>query len=346
MTQFSLPQQNEEPPNPTFVDSGPYPRDDWAQKLIIEWVGDAVTTRGPFAKYLNRLNVTNPAGATINVDTGAGYCGGSILDNNAVVAFTANTPGIPSRTDKVVLVENNTNAVYDGTASGVILDFPTVLTDYKGAASIPEHACRLAILRGDAATGNPTALIQNSSYWMIELFRFTISSGAVVSNLIDNRDYVDAENKVLFVMPAGGEESLTDLLPTILGLTAVIKLEDAKDTTVVGRFIVPSDYIADMTAEGILMRRTSAGNVYCDLRWGAAKCGQLYNVRNGAAGFAAESIASTANYYSCHRQTSLATVLKNDIVELTFERDAINAADTVSEDLPFVGFQIEYLGYR
>jgi hypothetical protein len=351
MTQSSRPQAGNKTPiygNPAYIDAGPWSRNEWAQKLIIEWVGDYVTTRGPFAKYLNRLAVTNPAGVTISVNTGGGYCGGSLLDNTAAVAFTPNTPGIAARTDKVVMVENNTNVAYTGVPSGVILDFPTDLTDYSGAASVPPYACRLAILRGDSVTGNATALIQSASYWMIELARFTISNVPAVSALTDNRDYVDAGTHSLFVPCFFGKQiGGIELLPSITaGSISSILLADAIVTDVWGRLVVPGNYISSMTAKGILRGTGDAGNLYAGLMWRAGACGEAYNVHNGDSGLAAEAFDAVLSHNSCHRLTTLSGLTPGDIVDLIFYRDAVNALDTIDHDVPFIGFFVTYLGWR
>jgi len=130
------------------------------------------------------------------VGTGVGICQGTEIFNSTAVTFTPGIPGIVSRSDRVVLVENNTNVAYTGAISGVILNFPTDLTDYSGAASVPPYTCRIAILRGNAITGAPTALVQSENYWMIELASYDISNVAVISNLVDRREFANIEKIV------------------------------------------------------------------------------------------------------------------------------------------------------
>ena len=205
MTQSSRPQAGNKNPvfgNPAYIDAGPWSRDEWAEKVKAENTGDSSTVgqrtrlRGVMPTNDNLLIVTNPAGASIVVGTGVGIATGTFLFNTAAVTFTPNTPGIASRTDKVVMVENNTNVAYAGVPSGVILDFPTDLTDYGGATSVPPYAARLAILRGDAATGAATALIQTADYWMIELARFNITNVPAVNTLTDYREFANIETIV------------------------------------------------------------------------------------------------------------------------------------------------------
>jgi hypothetical protein len=201
MTQRSRPQADN---NATvaYIDSGPYSRDQWAERMYAVYTGDENTAsqrtqlRGVVPTFDNMLVVTNPAGVTIRVGTGAGISAGSFLFNSATVDFTPDTPAIAARIDKVVICENNTNAVYTGAASAVILDFPTVLADYDATPGIGPYAARLAILRGDDATGAATALVQTANYWMIELARYAISNVPVVSSLTDYREFINIEQIV------------------------------------------------------------------------------------------------------------------------------------------------------
>ena len=201
MTQASRPQADNQ--SNGSVDAGPYSGNQWAQLFQSLFTRDDQATRSVLGRYANELEVTNPAGTTIRVDTGAAVVDGHWIENDATVDFTPNVPGIASRTDKVVLVENNTNAVYDGTASAVILDFPTVLVDYGALSSVPKYSCRLAVLRGDAGTGAATALIQTASYWMVELYRFNITNVPGVNTLTDNRAYAKFATQVLDARQGG-----------------------------------------------------------------------------------------------------------------------------------------------
>ncbi len=352
MTQSSRP--NADHSTNGYVDAGPYSRDQWAKKLIIEYVGDAVTTRGPFAKYLNRLEVTNPAGVTIQVDTGAGYVNGTLLDNTVAVTFTPDTPAIAARIDKVVMCLNNTNTAYDGTPSAVILDFPTDLTDYEGAASIPAYSARLAILRGDDATGAATALIQTTDYYMVELARFTISNVPAVSALTDNRDYVDALTRYIFV-PCFYGRNITDnvdMLPEAYLIggspsgSPVIWMDDNKTTSCWARTQFPADYIDTMTVKGVIINTSISGDLNGELRWRAGGCGELYNVVNDRTNTVTETIDPTNLHYSCHFELAITGVTPDQVLTLQFDRFGASGDDTINADVAFTGFLIEYLGVR
>lgn len=348
MTQSSRPQADNTANG--YTDSGPYSRDQWSKKLIIENVGDAVTDRGPFAGYLNRLEVTNPAGVTFQVDTGAGYCNGSLLDNTATVSFTATAPAANPRIDIVCIVENNTNAaVNNGTAANGWI-FPGTLTDYNGLSSVPAYSARLVIVKGaeNVAPVAP-ALDQSSALYMIPLAQYQISVVPAISALTDLRDYVDAEIKALFLQPQGAHNITdgTDIVAELVGSAGMLfELTDAKECAGFGRMAMPVDYIDAMEVSGVIYDITpGGGNIYATTNGAYGGCGESYVARSDTSGAAAEAIGAVGTY-SCHRTLDVASALTSDIMSLVFDRDATDVLDTIGHDIYFVGFSIEYLGYR
>jgi len=182
MTQISRPQQGK---RATYPDCGGYTANEWARLFGTLFTVDE-TTQGVIV-HLSNLAVTNPAGKTISVASGAALVRGHwFVNENSVtpsvasaVTFSPSAPAIGDRIDRVVLVQNNTNAAYSTN-----LEFPADTTDYGGAASIPAHSCRLAILTGiDGGALRP--LIQNAAVdgniWMIEISRYTITTLSNIS---------------------------------------------------------------------------------------------------------------------------------------------------------------------
>ena len=350
MTQSSRPQADNVAN--LYLDAGPYSRDQWAKKLIIEQVGDAVTTRGPFAKYLNRLEVTNPAGATIQVDTGAGYCNGSLLDNTAAVTFTATAPAANPRIDTVCIVENNTNAaVSNGTAANGWI-FPTVLVDYENLSSIPAYSARLVIVKGAEAAGPVApALDQSSALYMIPLGQYQISIVPVVSALTDERDYVDAETKYLWAQPEYAYNT-TDgaaIIPTRTAAYVEYAFPDNKDCLASAHAIVPQDYIEAMYVYSVFLG-AAAGTPDIVLTVGqlTAPCGDT--PAGTADGPTAWTMLTGATVRDC-----LAPLLVTHpvtppgpgyIMDIQTDRIGTAGADTLNATAYFLGWKIEYLGYR
>ena len=348
MTQASRPQADNT--SNGYNDSGPYSRDQWAQKLIIEHVGDEVTDRGPYYGYLNALEPTNPAGVTVSVDTGAGYVNGSLLVNSASVSFTVTAPLANPRIDLVCLVENNTNAaVSDGTASNGWI-FPTDPTDYDGLSSIPAYTARLVIVKG-AEAGAPVApaLDQSSTLYMVPLAQYQVSVVPAISNFTDSRAFVDANTKYLFLPGLGGRDVTggLDILPATNGaFIASFLLADATDTSISAFFGAPSDYISDMDVYGVVYSNAAGGNIYVSNAYAIGACGESISTHSGSTGLTAEAIDTNLSYYDCHAAITLSNVNDLDIIRLTFERDATNVLDTVNADVYFVGFFISYFGWR
>lgn len=193
MTQSSRPQNEDR--DLGYSDSGRYSAGEWAQMLNALLVGDDGGaapgyrySRGVFASALNRLAVTNPAGTTIRVDTGASMVNGRFHLSDALTDFAPPAPAANPRVDVVVVVENNTGAVYSTN-----LIFPTVLTDYDGLASVPAYTARLAILQGqEAGAPVPRVLVQTADHFMIPLAQYEISiAPAITVGPTDMRAYVD-----------------------------------------------------------------------------------------------------------------------------------------------------------
>ena len=229
MTQSSRPQADNTANG--YLEAGPYSRNQWAERLYAVYSGDEnladqrAQLRGVVPTFDNMLVVTTAAG-DITVGTGAGFCGGTFMFNTAAVTFSP-THGL--RTDYVVLVENNTNNIYNTN-----LQFPTVLVDYDATPAIRAYTARLAILTG------PAVLVHTTDYWMVPLASYDIAAGGAVTNLIDRREFIDIETVVSTVALTNDE--ITDALilgvevndgvgANDLGVGIKFRLESAAGTT-------------------------------------------------------------------------------------------------------------------
>ena len=229
MTQQSRPQADNTANG--YGDAGPYSYNQWAEKLYATHTGDENTAvqrallRGVVPTFDNMLVVTTAAG-DITVGTGAGFSHGSFLFNTAAVTFSP-THGV--RTDYVVIVENNTNNIYNTN-----LQFPTVLTDYDATPALLAYTARLAILTG------PAALVQTTSYWMVPLASYDIDGAGAVTNLTDLREFIDIET-VVSTVALTNDEIIDALILGVevndgvgandLGVGIKFRLESAAGTT-------------------------------------------------------------------------------------------------------------------
>lgn len=335
----------------TYANAGPYSGDQWAELLNILHIGDGNTDRGPFASYLNRLEVTNPAGAQFQIDTGAGLANGHLMINDAAVTITADTPAANPRIDRVCMVYNNTNAAINATTVGAF-----TFNVAGGGTSIPAYTCELAIMKG-AEAGAPVlpALEQDvARLWMVELARYQISVVPAITNFTDYRDYADAITKKVIVNPIMGYDlsAVADLNWDIIlnYISPSIAMTGSNDCIVYGRWRVPEDFIGELNILGICAGEIGGWNIYVRNSYYSGGCGEENGVNSQAGVLGAEALGVSRTGYSCHG--SLDVLDANigsigDIVTLQFERDATNVLDTLAAiSLKFQGFLLEYLGYR
>jgi len=200
MTQASRPvgQHTDNYPN---GDSGPYSSAQWRALFSTLFTSDP-TTQGPLMNYENELAVTNPAGRTIRVATGAAFVNGNLLFNDAQVDFTASIPAGSQRYDRIVACLNESASAYSTS-----LAFPDTLTDYNDASSIQAYACRLVLLQG-AEGGGPPSLVQTDAHYMVPLAQYIISTAGVISSLTDQRTFAvfqGSRTKKVFIQAQVGQ---------------------------------------------------------------------------------------------------------------------------------------------
>ncbi len=338
MTQRSRPQAGHSNTYPVPSDPGPYSSDQWAELFQVLFTGDQEATQGPLIRYLNELIVTNTT-PTFTVGTGAGFCYGHWFVNSALVTFN---PSNAAREDRVVLVENNTNTAYDTN-----LEFPTVLTDYD-AGDVPAYSCRLAILTGTGPAA-PRALVNAGGINMVMLAHYDIAAGGAISGLTDERDFCEFSTQVepdmivdrtrkFFVQCAGGYDQ-TSPVELINRSMVGISVPDAVISMGYGQFIVPDDFVSGMTAT-LVVSPNASGNIYSRNRCIYGQCGEVNSTHSASVGLAA--VAITQFEWECIQEISLASAAINDIVGLEFQRDAVDALDTINDIVGFAGWIIEY----
>lgn len=153
MTQTSLPWANN-----GIGDGQPYDDDEWSDWQRKLFTHDR-TLQGVVPGYANDLAVSNPAGNTIRVATGAALVDGKFYETDANVDNTITTPGAGSNYYRFVLQKD--------------WALQTV---------------RVAVLGPDAASP-PVVTQTDGTLWEISLATVQITSGAVVT-VTDTRRYV------------------------------------------------------------------------------------------------------------------------------------------------------------
>jgi hypothetical protein len=116
-------------------------------------------------------------------------------------------------------------------------------------------------------------------------------------------------------------------------------LTDGQLRAVVGEFMVPADFVSNMTVAAVVYPLAN-GNCYNQgsIQYGAA--GQAYSTHSDAIALAATAV--TANQYCVIRSTALSAEAIGDYVSLWFERDATNILDTVGNAVYFRGWLVTY----
>lgn len=194
-----------------YLDSGPYLPDEWAwleehkmTNLQASYTnGVHIAMQGVIPNIAGNLKVGR-IGSNLTVNGGAAYCGGHPYIYKNSLIFVVPTPTTASRTDYLVLLQNNTaSAVTVSTAGGHTLSFPSDLSIYESTAAIPPYRCRLALVLGTEGGGVPTLDYDRDDLFMLPLYRYTVSTGAVFSAEYETRRFA--------ISPLGGRQMIEEI---------------------------------------------------------------------------------------------------------------------------------------
>jgi len=349
MAQRSLPQAGS-----GVGDSGPYSSDEWAELFQIVFTGDQEATQGVLYRYANELEVTHPAALTVRTATGAGFTYGHWLvnDANVDIAVTLCAAG-KTRYDRVVMVENNTNAAYNTN-----LALPAAY-----AAGVPRNSARIAILTGTEGTpGLLPGLLTGPAYYMVELARYQVTDSAV-GTITDYRDWCQLSTEVVpamienrtrhFWVPAltGYNETGGANIELRGGGMAIdlpgprLDIPQNDYSAGAGRFIVPADYVSNMVATAVSCGGSGGGNVYVNNLAYAAECSEIMSTHSCETGFSAVALelgGGMFNWYDCIKPLTIAGIGTSDIVLLQLYRDGTNILDTYNSTLKLTGWIVTY----
>jgi hypothetical protein len=133
------------------------------------------TTQSVIAGHLNEMLVTNPAGSTIRVASGAALVDGTFYENTANVDFTVSTPASDYYYYRVIIRKN-----------------PTLQTT------------RLALIGPNAST-YPSVSQVDSGLWEVSIARIKVDSAAVIT-IYEGRRFCGS--------PLGGKNKLMEIVLT------------------------------------------------------------------------------------------------------------------------------------
>lgn len=348
-------------------DAGRYTAPEWWGEWATEQLTSGVIVTSPLLRvdstftnvgvhYAvgNRLAVTSPGNNQITVATGAWTNDGQFgYNDTAISAIAITSPAANPRIDRVVVRKNYTGNTYTPTNAA--------------SETVGPYTARITIISGSEA-GSPVApsLIQDTARnasgafgvdgtWDIPLAQYQISTGGVISNLTDEREWVDAETKSLWIPPNGGYNDTdgTDIERGSTGAAAVggvaggdrgYFLVNNKASRVWGDFYVPNDFLDDMTVQPVLVFLAGSGVYDFIHEADYGSCGQAINTHTDS--IDDQENPGTTNENTCwsSNQLTLSTPVVGDIVTLTYQRD--NASDAFDSDFALKGWIVEYLGWR
>ena len=341
MTQASRPQAEHADNFPAPSDPGPYSADEWTQIYSILFTPGSVTTQGPIVRYLNELEPTDNGSTEVYVDTGAGLVNGHLLISSEQETWTVPAGPAGGRQDRVVMVENNSNAEVTQSTAGRPLLFPNDLSEYTGTPGVPAYSARLAILRGDDLNNLP-ALDQTNTLYMVELYRYSINNVPTISSQVDYRDFCYFGSTI-------GTRNLW--VPALVGSgpTALqynnqgpgVPCADAATTTVGGFFSVPEDYASAMVAQVVLSSPVAnAGNLRGTNTANGRANGELYNTHVST--ITATVAAPTADRTAVGWDLTITGIDTDDYVGLAFARLGADPLDTSTAVVTVHGWKVSY----
>lgn len=272
------------------------------------------TSRTP---YDNKLEVTNPAGATARVNEGAALVDGKLYKSDAVVDFTVSG-----------------NAVWWVIGLRKSWSAQTVRAFSRGTYAA-ESLALASLIQNDGTT------------WEIPLATIQTDGSGNVDTINDQRAYIHSAGTKRIIVPVIHAYNQTDAVEIESGVNIAKSFPDNKLCRARGYFLIPADYISDMTVKAIVTPAIGAsGDVYSDIQYTGGQCGELITSIGDFTGFQAITVASdiVVQTLNCIQQLSLNDISVGDIITFTWIRDGVHGSDTLGDSCSIWGFQIEYEG--
>lgn len=282
---------------------------------VIRWMRHILlrdnTTQGVYPDYLNELEVTG-ASSPVAVNTGGACVYGFDYNNSASENVAVPTPSANTRIDRIVLEA-------DWTAQTV----------------------RIARVAGTEGTGTPPSLTQSDgTTWQISLAQASITTGGVIT-VTDERKFIRGRTQKFLVQATTGYNATDTAWKHRYDYG--VELEDSDSTICKGGFMVPENFVSDMSVSVVIVS-DYAGNGYFTSAHNYGADGEGIAQHSDSAGAAAVAITSSAtDEVNVVQSVDLDDAAIGDYVELSFQRDATNAADTCSGSMYLHGWMVSYM---
>lgn len=300
-----------------------------------------MTDEGVLKNYANQLaeTVNHGAAPTIDIDTGGAWIKG----------FPAWSEASENLAVTIPLVGDTGFRVVARASGGVTRTFRlAVLMNTDGVSALP------------ALTQDATFPSGAGTLWEIPLYSGVVDTSGdmwetaakLVAGVTDDKIFchpnIEVETAMIanrtrkFFVPVQHAYNTTDVANIIAGAGYYgdgYAFPDAKLCTAYANFFCPQDFASSMTVKAIVASQSS-GNVYDNFSASYAACGETKGLHSDTRGLTADAI--TLNLVSCISELALASVAIGDYIGLVWVRDATNISDTVTDEVGFLGFLVEY----
>lgn len=312
-------------------------------KIIAQILAACQYWEGVAPNFLDEFAYDDAVQETFEVGAGGALVDGKPYRNSATVTLTvAAAVGLGnSRIDRVVLradwtaqtvritLISGTNAASPVAPAitqtpGTTYDLPLyqVLVDVSGNLTTTDERT-FAELPADSVTAGMLA-------------DGAVDSTAVLADSVVTAAKIANRTRRFMVGPTRRED------PVGAGYAYLIYgalCENNQNTVIHGWFAVPNDFVSGMTAKAVVIA-LATGNVYVINTAAYGADGENYLTHS--AGGTPAAISVSTDLRKVIASISLSSAAIGDLVALEFSRDATNVLDTVSGDVYFMGWLVEY----
>lgn len=356
--------------------AGGYTMNEWRYMLRSLFLRN-MATMGVAYGYGNALEVTNPSGRDLQVNTGAAIVAGFPYWNTSAVTKTLTLPVIgttgwrmvlradwAAQTVRITLKESADGVPTipsltqtDGATYEIGLAYGTITTG--GVVSLTDERTFLTFNMRLNANSQGRATIQDGFFddaTVLAKFAADSFTNANLLSLVKDGAFADSDatralfadgiwtaakianrTRTLFVPCVGGYVTGVGVLDRDSAIGWSIG--DSVKTYLWGNFHIPSDYASSMTVTALVYSMGS-GNMYCSNSAQYSADGEAYDTHSASS--ALGTVAVTANQYANVKSISVSGIAAGDHVALTLYRDATDASDTVNTNVYFAGWLVSY----
>lgn len=285
---------------------------------------------GVFYSVDNKFEVTNPGANEISVSTGVALVEGTLFYGNSIINAVGNItqPVASSRVDRVVVRKNYSAVAYVPAAASAAL------------FTVPAYTSRVTIIHGAEGGGAPalTQDLNRSTYWDIPLASYSIATTGVISILTDEREWVDAIERTVFLPFVGGDNNSS----------SGFELQSGVLNQAWTHFRVPSDFISGVSVSPVIVSfpMGAGGNIVCDLFLNSEANGQVSPTHQDSSQNVVEAIGTGAVRYVLSGLETSHILSAGDYTMIFFDRQGAHMSNTYASSIYAQGVDYTYMAWR